>query len=59
MREPGGRRRVAEICVLDREPPGLVTMVPALAFWPAGELRWGPGERRLRSLFDRAGVVAA
>lgn len=53
VRGPGGRRRVAEVHVLERRPDGLVATVPAL--------RWGPGrfveERgwdRLRSLIGGA-----
>lgn len=38
----GGRRRVAEICVLERGPTGLVTAVPALAFGPDGRAYRGP-----------------
>ncbi|WP_239089617.1 TadA family conjugal transfer-associated ATPase [Sphaerimonospora thailandensis] len=32
VRLPGGPRRVAEICLLEREPSGLVAAVPALTF---------------------------
>jgi pilus assembly protein CpaF len=57
-RERDGRRRVAEICVFDREPSGLVVAVPALEFSAAGEVRPGPGEPRLGGLLDRGGVAA-
>ncbi|MEV0971903.1 TadA family conjugal transfer-associated ATPase [Microtetraspora glauca] len=43
VRDPGGgRRRVAEICLLERCPSGLVTAVPALAFGPGGDVTSGP-----------------
>ncbi|MEU8268787.1 TadA family conjugal transfer-associated ATPase [Sphaerisporangium sp. NPDC049002] len=52
VREPrGGRRRVAEICLTDREPSGLVRVLPALTFPPTGEPRPGPA---LPSLLSRA-----
>jgi len=57
-RDSDGLRRVAEICVLNREPSGLVVAVPALEFSAAGEVRAGPGERRLCDLLDRGGVAA-
>ncbi|MQA93841.1 MAG: TadA family conjugal transfer-associated ATPase [Streptosporangiales bacterium] len=47
---PGGRRRVAEICVLRRATTGLVTAVPAITFTPDGEDRTGPGAAALRPL---------
>ncbi|MBX6383366.1 MAG: TadA family conjugal transfer-associated ATPase [Microbispora sp.] len=45
----GGRRRVSEICVLERAPSGLVTAVPALTFDPAGRPRRGPSFDALRA----------
>ncbi|WP_262849579.1 TadA family conjugal transfer-associated ATPase, partial [Sphaerisporangium corydalis] len=43
VRDPGGgRRRVAEICLMEREPSGLVRMVPALTFPALGPPRPGP-----------------
>lgn len=38
-RDPaGGRRRVAEICVLHRAPDGLVGVIPAVSFTASGEV---------------------
>ncbi|MGI5418703.1 ATPase, T2SS/T4P/T4SS family [Actinomadura luteofluorescens] len=38
VRDPGGgRRRVAEICLLQRAPNGLVGVVPAVSFTATGE----------------------
>ncbi|PSK99423.1 pilus assembly protein CpaF [Murinocardiopsis flavida] len=37
VREPGGVRRVAEVCVLRRSGSGLVEAVPAVEFRPNGE----------------------
>jgi pilus assembly protein CpaF len=38
VRDPGGgRRRVAEICLLRRAPDGLVGVVPAVSFTASGE----------------------
>ncbi|MEV7966508.1 TadA family conjugal transfer-associated ATPase [Sphaerisporangium sp. NPDC088356] len=52
VREPrGGRRRVAEICLMEREPSGLVRVVPALTFPATGDPRPGPA---LPSLLSRA-----
>ncbi len=43
VREPGGgRRRVAEICLLVRERSGLVTAIPALTFAADGTRTPGP-----------------
>ncbi|WP_214410004.1 TadA family conjugal transfer-associated ATPase [Sphaerisporangium fuscum] len=56
VREPGGgRRRVAEICVLERASSGLVRVVPALLFPARGEPEAGPA---LPSLLTRAPGVA-
>lgn len=39
VRDPGGgRRRVAEICLLRRAPDGLVGVVPAMSFTASGEV---------------------
>ncbi|MFD0854362.1 pilus assembly protein CpaF, partial [Actinomadura adrarensis] len=39
VREPGGgRRRVAEICLLRRGADGLVGVIPAVSFAAAGEV---------------------
>ncbi|MEU8173514.1 TadA family conjugal transfer-associated ATPase [Microbispora hainanensis] len=45
----GGRRRVAEICVLERGPSGLVTAAPALTFDRDGRARRGPSFETLRA----------
>lgn len=43
VRDPGtGRRRVAELCLLERCPSGLVRAVPALTFPPQGAPVPGP-----------------
>jgi pilus assembly protein CpaF len=43
VREPGGgRRRVAEVCLLEREASGLVVAVPALTFAADGRVSPGP-----------------
>ncbi|MEN3535070.1 TadA family conjugal transfer-associated ATPase [Microbispora sp. ZYX-F-249] len=44
----GGRRRVAEICVLERGPSGLVTALPAVTFDPHGRTSRGPSFDVLR-----------
>ncbi len=49
VRLPGGPRRVAEICLLEREPSGLVAAVPALAFSPDGGVVPGPALAALTS----------
>ncbi|MFC4529762.1 TadA family conjugal transfer-associated ATPase [Sphaerisporangium dianthi] len=52
VRDPGGgRRRVAEICLMEREPSGFVRVVPALTFPAAGAPRPGPA---LPALLARA-----
>ncbi|WP_248962378.1 TadA family conjugal transfer-associated ATPase [Sphaerisporangium perillae] len=52
VRDPGGgRRRVAEICLLEREPSGLVRVVPALTFPAQGAPHPGPA---LATLITRA-----
>ncbi|MBB5075616.1 TadA family conjugal transfer-associated ATPase [Nonomuraea endophytica] len=42
-----GRRRVAEICLLDRTPSGLVEARTAMTICEAGLVRLGPAYRRL------------
>lgn len=49
VRAPGGPRRVAEICLLERAPSGLVAAVPALTFAPDGDAAPGPAFAALRS----------
>ncbi|MGH3326986.1 MAG: TadA family conjugal transfer-associated ATPase [Streptomycetales bacterium] len=51
----GGRRRVVELCVLERagsDHGGPVVSVPAVTFTSAGDLLPGPGEPRLRALLE-------
>lgn len=48
VREPGGgRRRVAEICLLRRAPDGLVGVVPAVSFTASGEVIQSSGAESL------------
>src|SRR5690606_29151840 len=50
VRDPGGgRRRLAEICLLRRRPDGLVGAAPALTFPPAGPPVPGPAFPTLTS----------
>lgn len=53
VRAPHGRRRVAEVHVLERRPDGLVATVPALRWAPDGFVR-EPGWERLRALLGGA-----
>ncbi|TDD20137.1 TadA family conjugal transfer-associated ATPase [Actinomadura sp. KC06] len=56
VREPGGgRRRVAEICLVRRGSDGLVGVVPAMSFTASGEVIPGPGAD---SLADRLATAA-
>ncbi|KRV47574.1 pilus assembly protein CpaF [Wenjunlia vitaminophila] len=56
VRERGGRRRVAELHVLERTAAGLVVTVPAVV-WPAdGRIVRGRGWQRLQSLCRRGDV---
>ncbi|GII53700.1 hypothetical protein Pth03_20890 [Planotetraspora thailandica] len=48
VREPGGPRRVAEICMLEREASGLIAAVPALTFTRDGNGLPGPAFAALR-----------
>lgn len=45
----GGRRRVSEVCVIERASSGLVTAVPALTFDSAGRSCRGPAFEALRA----------
>lgn len=54
VRDHGGRRRVAEVHVLDRDSAGLVTTVPA-AVWGEGGFERARGWDRLAGLCGRAG----
>jgi pilus assembly protein CpaF len=53
VRDASGRRRIAELHVLERDPSGLVTTVPALNWSRTGFLP-GPGWERLRALLGAA-----
>ncbi|MGW1197235.1 TadA family conjugal transfer-associated ATPase [Streptomyces sp. NPDC002536] len=53
-RDRRGRRRVAEVHVLDRDRNGFVTTVPA-AVWGADEFERAPGWARLAELCERGG----
>lgn len=56
VRQPDGRRRVAEVCALARGADGLVAAVPAVRFPPGGAgPEFGPGWPRLRA---RCGLAA-
>lgn len=55
VRDRTGQRRVAEICVLERAPSGLVEALPAVTFPAAGPPVPGPGEPRLRAMLARCG----
>ena len=48
----GGKRRVSEICVLERDSAGLIRAEEAISFGPDGSTRLGPGRRRLDRLLD-------
>ncbi|WP_240967534.1 TadA family conjugal transfer-associated ATPase [Streptomyces composti] len=55
VRDRSGRRRIAEVHVLERDPSGLVRTVPALR-WGAGGFLQEPGWERLRWLLrERSG----
>jgi pilus assembly protein CpaF len=53
-----GRRRIAEICVLDRGPDGHVRALPAVGFDPGGGVTAGPGRPLLSAMLDRAAGTA-
>ncbi|MGI5339194.1 TadA family conjugal transfer-associated ATPase [Streptomyces sp. CA-181903] len=57
VRGRDGRRRVAEVHVLDRDRAGFVTTVPA-ALWGPGGFRRAPGWDRLMVLCGRGGYAA-
>ncbi len=52
VRDPSGRRRVAEICVFERGHDGLVTVIPAVHFAP-NAITEGPGMPALRTRLTR------
>ena len=54
VRDRSGRRRIAEIHVLERDGHGLVTTVPA-AIWRADGFVAGRGGRQLEQLCVRGG----
>jgi pilus assembly protein CpaF len=47
-----GKRRVSQICVLERDSRGFVFAEEAIAFGSDGRTRLGPGRRRLDRLLD-------
>jgi pilus assembly protein CpaF len=49
---PKQPRRVAEVCLLRRLPDGLVGVVPAVSFTPAGEMVLAPGAATLAARLD-------
>jgi pilus assembly protein CpaF len=49
---PKQPRRVAEVCLLRRSPEGLVGVVPAVSFTPAGEMVLAPGAATLAARLD-------
>lgn len=57
-RDRAGRRRIAEVHVLERDPAGLVVTVPALR-WGAEAFVYERGWERLRGLFEASGAVSA
>jgi pilus assembly protein CpaF len=57
-RDRAGRRRIAEVHVLERDPAGLVRTVPALR-WAAEGFVHERGWERLRSLLGSAGTPDA
>ncbi|GAA4684723.1 hypothetical protein GCM10023347_44860 [Streptomyces chumphonensis] len=54
VRDRSGRRRVAEVHVLERRPDGLVGTVPAVR-WAATGFTRADGWARLRELCERGG----
>ncbi|MFL6056854.1 MAG: TadA family conjugal transfer-associated ATPase [Actinoallomurus sp.] len=48
----GGRRRVAEICVFERRPDGLVEAVPAVSYGSEGAIHEGPGAAALAARLE-------
>ena len=60
VRDRGGRRRIAEVQVLERDPTGLVRTVPALRWAPEGfvaERGWERLQCLLRGGVDARGAV--
>lgn len=53
----GTRRRVAEVCVLQRSADGLVTAVPAVTLEGGTSVRHGPAVQRLRTVLAERGVT--
>lgn len=51
----GGRRRVAEVCVLGRGEDGYVHAEPAVTFGEEGDASHGPGGERLRDMLRERG----
>ena len=49
-RDPGGVRRLSEICTFTRDSIGIVTALPAVRFAPDGTSQSGPGASRLELL---------
>lgn len=52
-RDRAGRRRLAEVAVLERDPSGLVRTATAVTVDGDGRLASGPGARRLLDVLDR------
>jgi pilus assembly protein CpaF len=50
IRDPDGRRRVADVNILERMPDGLVRAVPAIEFDPSGHLVLKAGADRITTL---------
>lgn len=53
-RDRDGRRRLAEVAVLERDPSGLVRTATAVTVDRDGRLSSGPGARRLLDVLDRS-----
>lgn len=53
-RDRAGRRRLAEVAVLERDPAGLVRTATAVTVGADGRLASGPGARRLLDVLDRS-----
>ncbi len=54
VRAPGGRRRVSEICVFERDRNGLVHVTPAVSYDPSGQATEGPGMPILEQQLTRS-----
>jgi pilus assembly protein CpaF len=50
VKDPNGRRRVAQLCVLDRTQAGLVQVASAVTFGSDGSAETGPGAAALERL---------